>query len=173
MANTLYIMCGPAGCGKSTFLKIFANKISKGCATVSRDEIRFRLLSDTDDYFAKEKEVFNTYAAVIANELKHCDVFADSTCCTKGSRKKLINAVKKHNKKFEVSIIYFFDDDIDYITQKCINQNNLRSGRAKVPEDVIKNMCKNFEIPDETENFTSMINGYEYMKNYFKKGSEN
>ena len=56
--HPLYIMCGPAGCGKSTFLNNCATKISEGCAIVSRDEIRFNMLKDDMSYFAKEKEVF-------------------------------------------------------------------------------------------------------------------
>ena len=54
--HTLYIMCGPAGCGKSTFLNNCATKISEGCAIVSRDEIRVNMLKDDMSYFAKEKE---------------------------------------------------------------------------------------------------------------------
>ena len=92
--HTLYIMCGPAGCGKSTFLNNCATKISEGCAIVSRDEIRFNMLKDDMSYFAKEKEVFAKFTATIASELQYADVFADSTCINEASRKKLITAVK-------------------------------------------------------------------------------
>ena len=44
----LFLMCGVAGAGKSTYL----SKI-KNAAIISRDEIRFSIIGDFDDYFAK------------------------------------------------------------------------------------------------------------------------
>lgn len=61
---TLFIMVGLPGSGKSTFLKRRAHEFTTsrcGYTVVSRDAIRFSLLSDTDDYFAKENEVFKKF----------------------------------------------------------------------------------------------------------------
>ena len=153
--HTLYIMCGPAGCGKSTFLNNCATKISEGCAIVSRDEIRFNMLKDDMSYFAKEKEVFAKFTATIASELQYADVFADSTCINEASRKKLITAVKKLNKNFDVVALYFYNDNI---LDRCLTQNARRSGRARVPDEVIINMCASFTIPKKSEGFKYVIN---------------
>ena len=153
--HTLYIMCGPAGCGKSTFLNNCATKISEGCAIVSRDEIRFNMLKDDMSYFAKEKEVFAKFTATIASELQYADVFADSTCINEASRKKLITAVKKLNKNFDVVALYFYNDNI---LDRCLTQNARRSGRARVPDEAIINMCANFTIPKKSEGFKYVIN---------------
>ena len=52
---TLYILSGCPASGKSTFGK----KMSKitGIPIVSRDEIRFSLLKDDEDYFSHEEDV--------------------------------------------------------------------------------------------------------------------
>lgn len=54
----LYVMIGIPGSGKSTWAK--ANKKEKDIY-VSRDEVRFSLLQDGDEYFSKEKEVLKEF----------------------------------------------------------------------------------------------------------------
>ena len=54
MKKHLYLMMGVAGSGKSTYAK---NILKDGDIYISRDEIRYSLLTEEDDYFAKENEV--------------------------------------------------------------------------------------------------------------------
>ena len=61
--GNLYLMCGIPGSGKSTYAK--TNKDLKYCKYISRDDIRYSLLKDEDDYFSKEKQVFRTFIAQI------------------------------------------------------------------------------------------------------------
>ena len=56
--KNLWIMVGCPASGKSTYL---ANKALSNSVIVSRDAIRFNLLRPGDDYFSKEKEVFEKY----------------------------------------------------------------------------------------------------------------
>ena len=63
MSITLYLGCGPSGCGKSTELKRRLNET--GGVYISRDVVRFNLLKDNEDYFAKEDEVFNDFCELI------------------------------------------------------------------------------------------------------------
>ena len=89
----LFIMCGIPGSGKSTFL----NRITKPTSLViSRDKIRFGLLKDTDEYFSKEKEVYNEFikqinAAIADNK----DFYVDQTSLNAAARNKLFNQLIK------------------------------------------------------------------------------
>ena len=56
--NKLYLMVGIPGSGKSTFI---ANTKEVRTLIVSRDAIRFSMVSEGESYFKKEKEVFNTF----------------------------------------------------------------------------------------------------------------
>ena len=53
--KNLYLLAGVPGSGKSTWLKQHAPDNS---IIISRDQIRFSLLQDGEDYFAHESEVF-------------------------------------------------------------------------------------------------------------------
>ena len=50
---TLYLMSGIPASGKSTYAHKLAEKT--GAVYISRDEIRFSLLKDEEDYFTHEK----------------------------------------------------------------------------------------------------------------------
>ena len=58
MKKHLYLMIGVPGSGKSTYAK---NILKYGDIYISRDEIRYSLLTEEDDYFAKENEVIKTF----------------------------------------------------------------------------------------------------------------
>ena len=64
MSKILYILCGPAASGKSTFSH-FLVQDKNSYKIVSRDAIRFSLVNENEEYFSKEKEVFRTYIAEI------------------------------------------------------------------------------------------------------------
>ena len=65
--GTLYISSGLPGAGKSTFLK----KIKKEEEVIiSRDEIRFSMLKEGDDYFKYEDRVYDIFISKIVKNLK-------------------------------------------------------------------------------------------------------
>ena len=108
MRKTLYLMCGPAGTGKSTYVSRKIISEDKFCHHSSRDTIRFGLLKEGEHYFAREDEVFDLFCEDI-NETLHSDlydcVFADATHLTAKSRQKTLD---KLNLK-DIDIVLFRD----------------------------------------------------------------
>ena len=153
---TLYVLCGVPGCGKSTWvqkkMKENINPIEPKWEYVSRDEVRFSLVKEEEDYFAKEKLVFNQFVAKICSSLRDSYVIntiADATHINEMSRSKLINAIHKAapDLDFNIVMVYF-----DVPVEVCIFRNNKRSGRARVPENVIRSIHTNLEFPKCREN---------------------
>ena len=145
--SKLYILCGPSGCGKSTWASDFIDKHNE-VWYVSRDDIRLGLLSDGEDYFSHEKEVFKAFAGVLYTLLSDGkDVIADATHLNEFSRRKLTQAIDMRGYK-EYEIIYVvFNTDAD----TCISRNSNRTGQRNVPETVIRNMCRDFRAPTKDE----------------------
>lgn len=145
--STLYILCGPSGCGKSTWRDEFIKDYNNRIHYVSRDEIRFSLVKENEDYFSKEKEVFDRFSQTLAAELMNgFDVIADATHINKASRNKLIKAIDKFFTEYQIVYVIFQTD-----LKTCIEQNNKRTGHMRVPEEVIKKMFKNFQLPNLDE----------------------
>ena len=145
MKPTLYILIGIPGCGKSTF----ADHIQNGINTVwiARDKIRFKIVKEDEEYFSHESEVFQKFVDNIVFSLKDgLNVIADATHINMSSRRKLIYAIDKKFNNYKI-IYVIFDISFDI----CLARNNAREGRACVPEQVMKNMYKDFRIPRDDE----------------------
>ena len=147
----LYIMCGPSGCGKSTW----AHTNMQDTMYVSRDEIRFRMVKEDENYFAHEKEVFKEFVNEIVSRLKKgCNTIADATHLNQFSRRKLTQAIDMRFQDYQI-IYVVFNVNVD----TCIERNQNREGRANVPENIIRNMCRDFRVPtkDEDERVIDII----------------
>jgi predicted kinase len=142
----LYILCGPSGSGKSTWARNFileSDRLGSNIRYVSRDEIRYSLLKDGEDYFSHEKEVFKRFADTLRHTLiDGFDVVADATHLNEFSRRKLTQAIDMYYDNYEIVMIVF---NVDADT--CIKRNTSRAGRANVPENIIRNMCRDFRVP--------------------------
>ena len=146
MKPKLFVMWGPAGCGKTTWVK---NHLTDADVWVSRDEIRFDFLEHKggQDYFAYEDLVKKIYYKQINWALSAgLNTFADATHGTKKSRAELLRRIK--DKDVEKYIICF-----NIPLQTTLEQNAKREGLAHVPEQVIKNMYKTFQPPTLDEDF--------------------
>ena len=147
----LYILCGPSGCGKSTWAEQFIkdHRETDDIRYVSRDNIRLELLMDGEDYFSHEKAVFRRFIGYIRQTLVDgFDCIADATHLNEFSRRKLTQAIDMQFTDYEI-VYVVFDTDAD----TCVARNENRSGRRYVPENVIRNMCRDFRAPslDEDE----------------------
>lgn len=143
---TLYILCGPAGSGKSTWAKGFMEETARlgGKAEyVSRDKIRLTLLEDDEEYFTHEIQVYKKFVSTIQDNLMNgIDVVADATHLTKYARRRLLTAIDMKITDYEI-VMVAFDGDPD----RCVARNSAREGRAHVPENVIRNMCRDYRPP--------------------------
>ena len=151
----LILMCGIAGSGKSTFAKMHMDKVLD--IYVSRDDIRFSLLTEEDEYFAVEDEVWTQYVAAINAGLRNGrTVWADATHLNKKARLKLLHAIYPTPEHIEV--IY-----IKVPLQTALKQNAQREGLRRVPDEVIHRMWNSIEEPEFHEG------KFSYDKIYIKQ----
>ena len=147
----LIMVTGIPGSGKSTWIK---NKIIKNCngVYISRDKIRFSLINEDEQYFAKEDEVFNIFIDNIKNAIndKKIDtIYVDATHLTPKARNKVLS--KLILKDVEVLGVNFIIS-----LKTCLERNNKRIGRERVPKSVIKKMYYSYlPICEEDKYFDS------------------
>lgn len=149
MGKTIYILAGPAGCGKSTWAAADVEMNRKvleeinepdDSIIISRDVVRFSIITDKDDYFSKETEVFETFVKQINDAIydsKYGHIYVDATHLSIGSRKKLLNDIA-YEECHVVGVNFLVNEET------VVAQNAQRTGRALVPEDVVRKMCKAF-----------------------------
>jgi predicted kinase len=135
-------MCGTPGAGKTTWVRTQIQKSSTNSVHISRDVIRFGLLSDGEDYFAKEDLVFDTFCQEVQKAIGNSGIehiFVDATHLNEKSRNKTLDklnldGVKLHAVNFEIPV------------EVCLSQNENRKndGRAYVPRSVIRRMSAQF-----------------------------
>ena len=103
------------------------------------------MVAENQDYFSKENVVFTNYKNAIKDALINgFDCVADATHLTSKSREKLINALGEgyYNIIFVVLLVG---------RKIAIEQNNLREGRAHVPERVLFWQFDHFTMPSKKD----------------------
>ena len=145
--SKLYLMCGIPGAGKSTYLK---KRFSQPPVVISRDEIRFKIVKENEEYFSHEEEVYNEFINQRQVALKfEAEVFVDATHLNEGSRTKLLRSLGASLKDVEVNAIWM-RTPLDV----ALEQNEKRQGtRAYVPRGVIRRMWSQFTVPTKEEGF--------------------
>ena len=148
----LIMMVGIPGSGKSTWINENKDKYD---AVISRDRIRFSLLKEGEDYFAREDDVFKLFIWEINmslfNRRNGGTVFADATHLNKKARAKVLNAITKHIQPDEIECVWL-DTELD----TAIERNEQREGRARVPRGVIRRMYFSMEEPRLEEGFNKI-----------------
>lgn len=144
----VYVLSGPPASGKSTWVR---ENITPGSEWISRDNVRFAIVREDEDYFSHEDEVFDTFIAYINQTLENPDIhtiYVDATHLNKRSRNKTLNRVRRANID-ELNCVCFTTP-----VEVCQARNSLRTGRAKVPVSAINNMFNSFAMPTADEGFT-------------------
>lgn len=145
MNKTLYIMCGAPGSGKTWFAK---NKLMKDSNWdyISRDEVRFSIVKNDEEYFSHETAVFNQFVEKIAVALEwgNDNIIADATHLNWGSRRKLLQALVAY---YPIEMLDIIPVVIEAKLEDILEHNKLRDGRARVPEETIRRMYRNISDP--------------------------
>lgn len=131
-------MVGCPGSGKSTWIKERVNKY--GGAWCSRDEVRFSMVKEDEDYFSRETDVFARWIKNINKVIKDdnvTDIYVDATHISTASRHKTLRNLNLVN----VDVIPVV---VQTNLETCIKRNNCRTGRERVPESAINKMYNTY-----------------------------
>ena len=161
--SRLWLMCGTPGSGKSTWIQEHKNYFAEDCKVISRDAIRFSLLTREDEfYFSKEKEVWKEYVKQAEESLStNIDTILDATHLSPGSRSKICIALGAKLKDVEVNVIV-----VNTSLDIALAQNEQRKGtRAYVPRGAIRRMSAQFIMPTIEE-------GFDHIYIYTKEGDK-
>jgi protein phosphatase len=156
MLHKLFMMVGPPGGGKSTWVKDSVagwEVLGRNVKVVSRDAIRFSMLQEEDDYFEREDEVFAAFIKEIADSIQRNEItFADATHLSEDGRNKVLDLLDLTNVEL-IAVV------VRPPLEVCLERNELRTGRAKVPRGVIRRMWFSMTDPahDEKYKFTKVI----------------
>ena len=145
--KTVYLLSGPPASGKSTWVR---SRLTKGSEWISRDNVRFSIVKEDEEYFSHEDEVFDTFIAYINQSLKDPDIhtiYIDATHLNKRARHKVLSRIRKRNISELNCVCFCVPPNV------CQERNALREGRARVPAVAIENMFKSYTYPEIDEGF--------------------
>ena len=143
----VFLLSGIPGSGKSTWVR---NHLTSTSVWISRDRVRFDIVSEDEEYFSHEEEVFDTFIAYInkmLNDPRVDTIYIDATHVNRKSRNKTLNRIFK-DKVTELNSVCFTAP-----LGICQERNLRRSGREIIPETVINRMFESFSIPNKNEGF--------------------
>lgn len=136
-----FLLCGAPGSGKSTWVK--KNIEGTGGVWCSRDNVRYSLIKDEDDYFAREDEVFATWINNIQQALNKGveDVYIDATHLNEASRNKTLSRLIIPD-NYNLIAVCFRPS-----LSTCLERNAKREGRERVPDHVVRSMYNRYTEP--------------------------
>ena len=157
--STFYMMCGPAGCGKSyratAITQCFTNIVY-----ISSDKIRKELLGSESDQ-RKGGLIFLTAKQRIVENLRGGrDVLFDATNLKAAQRKRFIKLSRDAGAKFCICLAFYCDE--------VASRNNQLLRDRKVPDSVIARQCAQYQLPVEQEGWDDIV----YYPTYRQENNE-
>lgn len=157
MTKNIYILIGPPAAGKSTWVeKEFQGEIF----TVSSDDIIQEIADEEDSTY---DEVFAKYAKVAEKMMwedfdhlvggDYTPIIVDRTNMSVKSRRKFFERLRNFHKGHGYqlhAVVFPKPEDAEY--ERRLNS---RPGKT-IPEFIINSMLASFEMPTESEGFTSI-----------------
>lgn len=144
----VWLLVGIPGSGKSTYAKQqiqLAASLGFNHGYVSRDEVRFSMVKEDEDYFSKEKQVFKEFMRQVNKAIqKHDVVFIDATHINWASRNKTLRNINFDLPDTQISVGVIV---MNTSVEECVRRNSLRTGRAKIPNSAIYKMQKDYTDP--------------------------
>lgn len=150
MDNTLYIMVGLPGSGKSTYATEFIK--DQRVEYLSSDSLRAVFGKDESDQSVTPK-VFGHIKTKVDEYLRdNKNVLVDATSVNRKERSDYINTAKKYNSK--VVVVVFKMDRNGLIAR---NKKRGDEGGRVVPDWVIDKMLNKYEEPSSDEGIDTII----------------
>jgi hypothetical protein len=117
---------------------------------VSRDDIRFSIVREDEEYFSHENEVYAEFIRQIKEGLNfNSEVYVDATHLNEISRAKTLRALGTSLKDVEVNVIW-----VRVPLEVALNQNeNRKDTRSYVPRGAIRRMHSQLTRPIKEEGF--------------------
>lgn len=143
--QSLYVLVGPPGSGKSTWGKCFATK--NNIAYLSSDEYRAKLGTGENDQSVSAK-VFQHLKKLTKVVIDSgVSVMIDATNMHRKARKEFLDIVKEDKTIKRIAIV--FERDRQLLLERNIKRGN--EGGRNVPENIIDSMLSKYQRPDKTE----------------------
>lgn len=140
--NTLIVLCGISGSGKSTFSEMLTEH--NGFGLVCPDLIR-KCLYGSESIQGNGKEVFDrAFESLSYYGANDFDCVFDATNTTKKARKKVIEQGRKY---FDFVICYYFYPSL------VKSMNNQKKRERQVPREVLARQINQWETPTTDEGF--------------------
>lgn len=149
--NTLYVMVGISGAGKSTFIENFL-KSNPNVVVHSSDRLRGIIGKDESDQ-SVTAQVFSTIKYNLNRDLAAGkDVMIDATSLNPRERKDYILTGKRYSAKIVAYVL-----ERDKATLMKNQAKRKASGGREVPEFVIDKMQSKYVRPTQSEGFDEII----------------
>lgn len=140
-------MSGVMGSGKTTYCQKWIAK-HKNSIWISRDNIRYSFLAPDEDYFSKEQEVLKEFYKQAQNAIDNDEVYAVLLDASHLSDKAIWKTLKHLSIPKDTKIV---NVRLTTPLDVCLERNAGREGRARVPDDVIKNAYSIFKNSEKLD----------------------